>query len=78
MSSVFRESGIGSYRVESGMLSVDAASGRDGVASGQEIEADGAPVGGAAGVAVGGEGGSGRDGPGTGFGHCSDGLASCP
>ena len=78
MSSVFRESEIGSYRVGSGMLGVDAASGLEGVASGRGVETDGAPVGGAAGVAVGGEGGSGGDGPRTGSGRCSDGPASCP
>ena len=58
------------------MLGVAVASGRDGVASDRGVEADGAPVGGALGVAVGGEGGSGRDGPGTGSGRCSDGPAS--
>ena len=76
MSFVFRESGIGSCCVGSGMSDVVAASGRDGVSSGRGVEADGAPVGGAAGVAVGGEVGSGRDGPGAGFGRCSDGPAS--
>ena len=50
---MFRESGIGSYWVGSGILGVAAASGRDGVASSRGIEADGAPVGGAPGVAVG-------------------------
>ena len=64
---MFRESGIGSCWVGSGMFGVAAASGRDGVASGHGVEADGAPVGGAPRVAVGGEGGSGR---------CSDGPAS--
>ena len=73
---MFRESGIGSCWVGSGILGVAAASGRDGVASGRGVEADGAPIGGAPGVAVGGEGGSDRDGPGTGSGHCSDGPAS--
>ena len=73
---MFRESGIGSCWVGSGMLGVAAASGRDGVASGRGVEADGAPVGGAPRVAVGGEGGSSRDGPGTGSGRCSDGPAS--
>ena len=58
------------------MLGVAAASGRDDVSSGRGVEADGAPVGGAAGVAVGGEVGSSRDGPGAGFGCCSDGPAS--
>ena len=58
------------------MSGVAAASGRDGVSSGRGVDADGAPVGGAAGVAVGGEVGSGRDGPGVGFGRCSDGPAS--
>ena len=58
------------------MLGVAAASGRDGVSSGRGVEADGAPVGGAAGVAVGGEVGSSHDGPGAGFGRCSDGPAS--
>ena len=76
MSSVFRESGIGSCWVGSGMLGVAAASGRDGVAFGRGFEADGAPIGGASGVAVGGEGGSGREGPKTGSGRCSDGPAS--
>ena len=76
MSSVFRESKIGSCRVGSGMLGVAAASGRDGVASGCGVEADGAPVGGAPTVAVGGEDGSGCDGLGTGSGRCSDGPAS--
>ena len=69
MSSVFRESGIGSRCVGSGMSGVAAASGRG-------VDANGAPVGGAAGVAVGGEVGSDRDGPGAGFGRCPDGLAS--
>ena len=59
----------------SGILGVAAASGRHGVASGRGVEADGAPVGGALGVAVGGEGGSGRDRPGTGSGRCLDGPA---
>ena len=58
------------------MLGVATASGRDGVASGLGVEADGAPVGGAPGVVVGGERGSGRDGPETGSGRCSDGPAS--
>ena len=58
------------------MLGVAAPSGRDGVASGRGVEADGAPVGGALRVAVGGKGGYGRDGPGTGSGRCSDGPAS--
>ena len=73
---MFRESGIGFCRVGSGMLGVAAASGRDGVASGREVEADGAPVNGAFAVAVGGEDGSGRDGLETGSGRCSDGPAS--
>ena len=60
------------------MLGVAASSGRDGVAPGRGVEADGASVGGAARVAVGGEGGSGRAGSGTGSGRCSDGPASCP
>ena len=60
----------------SGILGVAATSGRDGVASGRGVEADGAPIGGAPGVAVGGEGGSGRDGLGTGSVRCSDGPAS--
>ena len=76
MSSVFRESGIGSCCVGSGMFGVATAPSRDGVSSGRGVEADGAPVGGAAGIAVGGEVGSSRDGPGAGFGHCSDGPAS--
>ena len=76
MSSVFRESGIDSRCVGSGMLGVAAASGRDGVSFGRGVDADGAPVGGAAGVAVGGEVGSGRDGPGASFGRCSNGPAS--
>ena len=58
------------------MLGVAAASGRDSVASGRGVEADGAPVDGAPRVAVGGEEGSGRDGPGTGSERCSDGPAS--
>ena len=58
------------------MSGVAAASGRDGVSFGRGVDADGAPVGGAVGVAVGGEVGSGRDGPGAGFGLCSDGPAS--
>ena len=58
------------------MSGVASASGRDGVSSGRDVEADGAPVGGAAGVAVGGEVGSGCNGPGAGFGRCSDGPAS--
>ena len=58
------------------MSGVAAAFGRDGVSSGRGVDADGAPVGGAAGVAVGGEVGSVHDGPGAGFGHCSDGPAS--
>ena len=73
---MFRESGIGSCCVGSGILGIAAASGRDGVASVRGVEADGAPVGGAPGVAVDGEDGSGRDGLGTGSGHCSDGPAS--
>ena len=73
---MFRESGIGSCWMGSGILGVAAASGRDGVGSGRGVEADGAPVDGAPGVVVGGEGGSGRDGPGTGSGRCSDGPAS--
>ena len=76
MSSVFRESEIGSCWVGSGILGVAAASGRDDVASGRSVETDGAPVGGAHGIAMGGEGGSDRDGPGTGSGRCSDGPAS--
>ena len=76
MSSVFKESGIGSRCVGSGMSGVVVASGRDGVSSGCGVDADGAPVGGAVGVAVGGEVGSGCDGPGAGFGRCSDGPAS--
>ena len=63
MSSVFRESGIGSCWVGSGILGVAAASDRDGVASGRGVEADGAPVGRTPGVVVGGEGGSGCDDP---------------
>ena len=58
------------------MSGVAAASSRDGVSSNRGVEADGAPVGGATRIAVGGEVGSGRDGPGAGFGRCSDGLAS--
>ena len=58
------------------MLGVAAASGRDNVASSRGVEADGAPVSGAPRVAVGGEGGSGHDGPGTRSGRCSDGPAS--
>ena len=58
------------------MSGVAAASGRDGVSSSCGVDADGAPVGGAAGVAVGGEVCSGHDGPGADFGHCSDGPAS--
>ena len=73
---MFRESGIGSCWVGSEILGVAATFGRVGVASGRGVEADGAPVGGASGVAVGGEGGSGRDGPKTGSGRCSDGPAS--
>ena len=69
MSFVFRESGIGSCYVGSGMLGVTVASSRG-------VEADGALVGGALAVAVGGEDGSGRDGLGTGSGRCLDGLAS--
>ena len=76
MSSVFRASGIGSRCVGSGMLGVAAASGRDGVSSNRGVEADGAPIGGAAGFAVGGEVGFGRDGPGAGFGRYLDGPAS--
>ena len=72
---MFRESGIGSCWVGSGILGVAVASGRDGVASGRGVEADGALVGGAPGVVVGGEGGSGRDDPGTGSERCSDGPA---
>ena len=73
---MFRESGIDSCRVGSGMLGVAAASSRDGVASGRGVEADGAPVGGAPTVAMDGEDGSGRDGLETGSGRCSDGPAS--
>ena len=58
------------------MLGVAAAFGRDGVSSGRGVDEDGASVGGAAGVAVGGEVGSGRDGPGASFGRYSDGPAS--
>ena len=58
------------------MLSIATASGQDGVASGRGVKADGAPVGGAPAVAVGGEDGSGRDGLRTGSGRCSDGPAS--
>ena len=58
------------------MSGVAATSGRDGVSSSCGVDTDGAPVGGAAGVAVGGEVGSGRDGPGAGFERCSDGSAS--
>ena len=58
------------------MSGVAAASGQDSVSSSRGVEADGAPVGGAARVVVGGEVGSGRDGPRAGFGSCSDGLAS--
>ena len=58
------------------MSGVAAAFGRDGVSSGHGVEADGAPVGGAARVAVGGEVGSDRNGLGAGFGRCSDGPAS--
>ena len=58
------------------MSDVAAASGRDGVSSCRGVEVDGAPVGGAAGVAVGGEDGYGRDGPGASFGRYSDGPAS--
>ena len=58
------------------MSGVAAASGRDGVSSGRGVDADGASVGGAAGVAVDGEVVSGHDGPGAGFGRCSDGPAS--
>ena len=56
------------------MTGVDAGSGWDGVASGQGVEAEGPPVGGAPGIVVGGEDGSGR----AGSGRCSDGPASCP
>ena len=73
---MFRESGISSCWDGSRILGIATASGRDGVAFSRGVEADGAPVGGAPGVAVGGEGGSGRDGPGTGSGRCSDGPAS--
>ena len=73
---MFRESEIGSCWVGSGILGDAAASGRDGVTFGRSVVADGAPVDGTPGVAVGGEGGSGRDGPGTGSGCCSDGPAS--
>ena len=73
---MFRESGIGSCWVGSGILGDAVASGRNDVASSRSVEADGAPVGGAPRVAVGREGGSGRDGPGTGSGHCSDEPAS--
>ena len=73
---MFRKSRIGSCYVGSGMLGVAAASGRDSVASGRGVEADGALVSGAPGVAMGGEGGSGRDDPGTESGRCSDGPAS--
>ena len=73
---MFREFGIGSCWVGSGILGVAVASGQDDVASNRGIEADGAPVGGALGVAVGGEGGSGHDGPRTESGRCSDGPAS--
>ena len=76
MSSVFKESGIGFRCVGSGMSGVAAASGRDGVFSGRGVEADGAPVGGAARVVVGGEVGSDHDGPGAGFGRCSERPAS--
>ena len=58
------------------MLDVAAASGQDGVASGRGVEADGAPVGGAPTVAVGGEDGSGCDGLGIGSRRYSDGPAS--
>ena len=58
------------------MSGVAAASDRDGVSSGRGVDADGAPVGGAAGVDVGGEVGSDRDGPGAGFRRYSDGLTS--
>ena len=50
MSSVFSESGMGSCRVGLGMTGVDAGSGWDGVASGQGVEAEGPPVGGALGL----------------------------
>ena len=73
---MFTESGIGSCWVGSGILGIAAASDRDGVTSSCGVEALGAPVGGAPGVVVGGEGGSGRDDPGTGSGRCSDGPAS--
>ena len=76
MSSIFSESGMGSYRVGSGMTGVDANSGWDGVASGRGVEAEGPPVGGAPRVGAGGEDGSGRVGSGTGSGRCSDGPAS--
>ena len=73
---MFRESGIGSCWVGSGILGIAAASGRDGVASDCDVEADGAPVSSAPRVVVGGEGGPGRDDPRTGSGRCSDGPAS--
>ena len=69
---------MGSCRVGSRMTGADAGSGWDGVASGQGVEAEGPPIGGAPGVDAGGEDGSGRVGPGTGSGRCSDGPASYP
>ena len=67
-----------SCRVGSGMTGVAVGSGWGGVASGRGVEAEGPPVGGAPGVDVGGEDGSGRAGSGTGSERRSDGLASYP
>ena len=69
---------MGSCRVGSGMTSVDAGSGWDGVASGRGVEAEGPPVGGAPRIGVGGEDGSSHARFRTGSRRCSDGPASYP
>ena len=68
MTSIYSESGMGSWRVGSGMTDVAAGSSWDCVASGRGVEAEGPPVGGAPGVDAGGEVGSGRAGSGPGSG----------
>ena len=78
MSSVFSESGMGSSRVGSGMAGVAAGSSWGCVAFDRGVEAEGPPVGGAPGVDVGGEVGSGHAGSEIDSGQRSDGPASCP
>ena len=69
---------MGSWQVGSGMTGVAAGFGWGCVASGQGVEAEGPPVGGASGVDASREVGSGCAASGLGSRRRSDGPASCP